>query len=309
MRSRSSSVRCNAAKLAPLGSRASRVSMTAWKGIPRPRISSWMGRVMIVGRGLCTTAPPFRPGRVVMRSSASRRLSASRTEVRLIPVFSTSSRSEGRGSPSRSSSLRIFSRNMAASTPDFFGVWMSSISNVGFSGFMMVSSWPVVIRGSIWSNNLLDGGYHWSYIYASDSFGSYATRLKRSRKVSISMDTGADRSRANGPGSLEVRDVSKRFGEVEVVRPTSLSIESGQFVTLLGPSGSGKTTLLKMIAGFEHPTTGSILIGSRDVTRLAPQKRNVGFVFQQYALFPHLTVAGNLAYPLEMRSTSKRQID
>ncbi|WP_225145012.1 MULTISPECIES: ABC transporter ATP-binding protein [unclassified Bradyrhizobium] len=119
----------------------------------------------------------------------------------------------------------------------------------------------------------------------------------------------AERSGTNDRGRLEIRDVSKRFGNLEVVRSTSLSIEPGQFVTLLGPSGSGKTTLLKMIAGFEQPSTGAILIGNREVTGLAPQKRNVGFVFQQYALFPHLTVAGNLAYPLQMRGMRKREIE
>ncbi|UWU67969.1 ABC transporter ATP-binding protein [Bradyrhizobium sp. NC92] len=120
---------------------------------------------------------------------------------------------------------------------------------------------------------------------------------------------GEERSGARARGGLEIRGVSKRFGTLEVVRPTTLSIESGQFVTLLGPSGSGKTTLLKMIAGFERPSTGAILIGDRDVTSLAPQKRNVGFVFQQYALFPHLTVAGNLAYPLQMRGMRRREIE
>lgn len=110
-------------------------------------------------------------------------------------------------------------------------------------------------------------------------------------------------------GTVEVRGVSKRYGQTEAVRPTSLTVQSGQFATLLGPSGSGKTTLLKMIAGFEQPSSGAILIGHQDVTSVAPQKRNVGFVFQQYALFPHLTVAGNLAYPLEMRGMARRDIN
>ena len=109
-------------------------------------------------------------------------------------------------------------------------------------------------------------------------------------------------------GGVEVRQVSKCFGDVLALKPTSFRIESGTFVTLLGPSGSGKTTLLKIIAGFEEPTTGSVLIDGSDMTDTAPHRRNVGFVFQQYALFPHLTVAQNIAYPLEMRRMARNAI-
>lgn len=113
-----------------------------------------------------------------------------------------------------------------------------------------------------------------------------------------------------GPAAeVVLQGVSKRYGKSVAVHPTSLTVRAGEFVTLLGPSGSGKTTILKMIAGFEDPTEGTISIAGRDVTHLAPHRRNVGFVFQQYALFPHLSVARNLAYPLEMRRMPRRDID
>ncbi len=113
----------------------------------------------------------------------------------------------------------------------------------------------------------------------------------------------------NMASGLRVKDLSKAFGKQPVLQPTTLEVEPGAFCTLLGPSGSGKTTLLRLIAGFEKPTTGRITLGARDVTDVAPQKRNVGFVFQNYALFPHLTVAQNVVYPLEMRRVSRRQAE
>ena len=92
--------------------------------------------------------------------------------------------------------------------------------------------------------------------------------------------------------------VSKRFGAVEAVRDLSLSIASGEFVVLLGPTGAGKTTTLRLIAGLERPDQGAISIDGRDVTREPPAARDVAFVFQQYSLYPHLTVYDNLAFPL-----------
>jgi spermidine/putrescine ABC transporter ATP-binding subunit len=120
-------------------------------------------------------------------------------------------------------------------------------------------------------------------------------------------DTQSAKSGSSANG-VEVRDISKRFGDVPALQPTSFIIESGSFVTLLGPSGSGKTTLLKIIAGFEDPTTGSVLINGVDMTDTAPHRRNIGFVFQQYALFPHMTVAQNIAYPLEMKRLARNAI-
>ncbi len=96
--------------------------------------------------------------------------------------------------------------------------------------------------------------------------------------------------------------VSKSYdGETLVVRGLDLDIRRGEFLTLLGPSGSGKTTTLMMLSGFETPTTGQITLSGRDITRIPPYRRGIGVVFQNYALFPHMTVGENIAYPLKMR--------
>jgi spermidine/putrescine transport system ATP-binding protein len=99
---------------------------------------------------------------------------------------------------------------------------------------------------------------------------------------------------------LEIRDVTRRFGDFVAVDAVSLSIEAGEFFTLLGPSGCGKTTLLRMIAGFDAPDAGRIELDGRDMTDVPPEDRNVHTVFQSYALFPHMTVAQNIAFPLKM---------
>jgi multiple sugar transport system ATP-binding protein len=99
-------------------------------------------------------------------------------------------------------------------------------------------------------------------------------------------------------------EVSKRFGAVEAVRDLSLSIANGEFVVLLGPTGAGKTTTLRLIAGLEQPDRGNVVIQGRDVTEEVPAARDVAFVFQQYSLYPHLTVYDNLAFPL--RSPARR---
>ena len=101
-----------------------------------------------------------------------------------------------------------------------------------------------------------------------------------------------------GESSVEIQDVTKRFGEVTAVDGVSLSIARGEFFALLGPCGCGKTTLLRMIAGFETPDAGTIRIQDRDVTRIPPHRRPVNMVFQQYALFPHLTVEENVGFGL-----------
>ncbi len=102
---------------------------------------------------------------------------------------------------------------------------------------------------------------------------------------------------------LELIQVSKLFGDVRAVDDVSLSIQHGEFLTLLGPSGSGKTTTLNMIAGFEVPTGGEILLEEENITTVAPNNRGIGMVFQNYALFPHMTVSDNIAFPLKMRKT------
>ena len=105
---------------------------------------------------------------------------------------------------------------------------------------------------------------------------------------------------------LSLVGLEKHFGSVRAVTSLSLEISAGEFVSLVGPSGSGKTTALNMIAGFEGPSAGKIVIGGRDVTHVAPNRRGIGMVFQKYALFPHLTVHQNIAFPLRMRGRSNK---
>jgi putative spermidine/putrescine transport system ATP-binding protein len=108
---------------------------------------------------------------------------------------------------------------------------------------------------------------------------------------------------------LQIRNLRKTYSNVVAVDDVSLTVHQGEFLTLLGPSGSGKTTTLMMIAGFVEPTGGSIVLGGRSLTRLPPHKRDIGMVFQHYALFPHLTVAANIAFPLEMRGMRKAEVE
>ena len=108
---------------------------------------------------------------------------------------------------------------------------------------------------------------------------------------------------------LEFDDVKKSYDQKTfVVKGFSVDVRQGEFVTLLGPSGSGKTTILMMLAGFESVTSGDIRIRGRSINKTAPYRRNIGMVFQNYALFPHMTVAENLAYPLRVRRVSKAEI-
>jgi len=112
---------------------------------------------------------------------------------------------------------------------------------------------------------------------------------------------------------LEIVDVTRRFGDFTAVDHVSLAIEAGEFFTLLGPSGCGKTTLLRMIAGFDLPDGGRIVLDGRDLADTPPEARPVRTVFQSYALFPHMTVQGNVAFPLKMAKTpaaeAARKID
>jgi putative spermidine/putrescine transport system ATP-binding protein len=109
---------------------------------------------------------------------------------------------------------------------------------------------------------------------------------------------------------LSIDNVSKSYdGRTRAVDDVSLGIEKGEFVTFLGPSGSGKTTTLMMIAGFERPTEGSISIAGRPIDPVPPHRRNIGMVFQNYALFPHMSVARNVGYPLRMRRRPRKEID
>ena len=107
---------------------------------------------------------------------------------------------------------------------------------------------------------------------------------------------------------VTIEDVSLSFGTTEVLKGITLKIEPGEFFTFLGPSGSGKSTLLRAIAGFGPTPAGRILIGDDDVTHLVPWRRNVGMVFQSYALWPHMTVRKNVAFGLEERKVGAREI-
>ncbi|MBW6522762.1 ABC transporter ATP-binding protein [Sphingomonas sp. RHCKR47] len=108
--------------------------------------------------------------------------------------------------------------------------------------------------------------------------------------------------------AVEISGLTKRFGDAVVLHPTDLHIEDGEFLVLVGPSGCGKSTLLRMIAGLEEPSAGSISIAGRDVTDAAPSDRGVAMVFQSYALYPHLSVAQNIAFPLKVAGVPKREI-
>ncbi|WP_285723820.1 ABC transporter ATP-binding protein [Psychromicrobium xiongbiense] len=101
--------------------------------------------------------------------------------------------------------------------------------------------------------------------------------------------------------AAQLRDVSQRFGDFTAVDQLDLDVAAQKLTTLLGPSGCGKTTTLRMIAGYSQPTSGTILINGKDATRLAPEKRNLGMVFQSYALFPHMSVGDNVGYGLKLR--------
>jgi putative spermidine/putrescine transport system ATP-binding protein len=106
---------------------------------------------------------------------------------------------------------------------------------------------------------------------------------------------------------ISIADVRKTYGNYVALDDVTLDIAAGEFLTLLGPSGSGKTTLLMALAGFVRPESGLLTIGGRDVTPLPPNKRNIGVVFQNYALFPHMSVSGNVEYPLRLRGVLKAQ--
>lgn len=104
---------------------------------------------------------------------------------------------------------------------------------------------------------------------------------------------------------ITIGNITKTYGAIHALDDVSVDVKSGEFLTLLGPSGSGKTTLLMVLAGFTRPDSGSLKFGDTEVIRKAPHLRDVGMVFQNYALFPHMTVAGNVGYPLRLRKVSK----
>lgn len=109
--------------------------------------------------------------------------------------------------------------------------------------------------------------------------------------------------------SIEVKNVNKKFGDFVAVDNVSFKLQTGELAALLGPSGSGKSTLLRMIAGLEMPDSGSVLIKDEETTNLSARERNIGFVFQHYALFRHLTIWENIAFGLKVRKKSKHEIE
>lgn len=107
---------------------------------------------------------------------------------------------------------------------------------------------------------------------------------------------------------ININKLSKHFGEFVAVQEAQLSIKASEFLTFLGPSGSGKTTMLMMVAGFLIPSYGDIVVGERSIVTIPPHKRNIGLMFQHYALFPHMSISDNVAFPLQMRKKSKQEI-
>lgn len=108
---------------------------------------------------------------------------------------------------------------------------------------------------------------------------------------------------------IDLQHISKRFDDTLVLDDLSLSVKENSFVTLLGPSGCGKTTTLRIIGGFESPNTGKVIFGGEDITKLPPNKRQLNTVFQKYALFPHMSIADNIAFGLKIKNKSKAYID
>ncbi|QDL90537.1 ABC transporter ATP-binding protein [Paroceanicella profunda] len=125
------------------------------------------------------------------------------------------------------------------------------------------------------------------------------------RPAAVLSDAPAPAPRAE---PITISGVTKTYGLFHALEEVSLEIGAGEFLTLLGPSGSGKTTLLMVLAGFTRPSSGRLTVGGTDMTRVAPHKRDFGMVFQNYALFPHMNVAANVAYPLKLRGLSRAEI-
>ncbi|MCY4377076.1 MAG: ABC transporter ATP-binding protein, partial [Spirochaetaceae bacterium] len=109
--------------------------------------------------------------------------------------------------------------------------------------------------------------------------------------------------------AVRLSGIVKRFGDVTAIAGVDLEIESGEFLVVLGPSGCGKTTLMRTVAGLEKPNAGSVHIGYRDVTALPPRKRGIAMVFQSYALYPHMTVASNIAFPLKAQGRTRNKAE
>ena len=131
---------------------------------------------------------------------------------------------------------------------------------------------------------------------------------KADRATATRADKSSKNERIGDETFVEFVDVEKMYGDFQAVKRLHLTIARGEFLTFLGPSGSGKTTTLNMLAGFERPSKGVITLAGKSVDRLPPYERNIGMVFQNYALFPHMSVEHNVAFPLSVRKTPKAEI-
>src|SRR4029079_459231 len=134
----------------------------------------------------------------------------------------------------------------------------------------------------------------------SDRLKRQGTQPRKTARSSIGRDLMA---------SVGIRDVRKSFGATAVIHGVNVSIQDGEFVVLVGPSGCGKSTLLRMIAGLENISGGEIRIGERIVNNVPPKERDIAMVFQNYALYPHMTVADNMGFSLKLRKAPKSEIE
>src|SRR5437763_17092240 len=123
----------------------------------------------------------------------------------------------------------------------------------------------------------------------------------------VTADNATTAFSTDGEVDVEFRAVTKRFGSLTAVNAVSLKVRKGEFLSLLGPSGCGKTTSLRMIAGFEQPDEGELLIGGSDAVGIPPYRRDVNTVFQQYALFPHMSILDNVCYGLKQRKVGRSE--
>src|SRR5919201_1605196 len=131
--------------------------------------------------------------------------------------------------------------------------------------------------------------------------------VSKTRPQAVEMVAPAYGPRDRAGATVRIEGLYKRYGPVVAIDGITLEVRSGEFLTLLGPSGSGKTTTLMTVAGFEVPTAGEIFIDEHAISAVPPPPRGIGLVFQNYALFPHMTIAENIAFPLRMRKMGKEE--